>query len=571
MIVCEAGLAQGLNYELGFNSSFDQEPTSVICFEEYSWILYERVDPSGWGGYPELVMVDTLGTVELEIPVLPLIDFQGSIGYPESTWVLSMISNGEGGVIISGKMMAYCDYGLMEGFVHEYDFNGQLTWSLVFDQPDMGQTYLTGLYLDDGGFARFNRSFSQNWPIDSVISQVLTVSSSGTIIDSMMVDPIDLEGFVHLNGYEIVGFKQDTIFGFDASGNTVDFQVVSSDVKGVHSFGMDSIIVLTVDSILLLTGNLNQVTSASFAGYNHYSNLRVSGDNIQIISSDPSEQHVLTIDFQLQLVDVVTIPLTLNSGDRMDFHGAHFTVAVEFDLSSFRSVRLMDYSLSNPVNDFINEYDVSVSSVQIYQTDPFLHPPTDNVYSFNYDVGAMVQNFGAEAVHSVRINCRRGWTPACNASVFTQNFTGLNILPGDSLLIDLGWIGLSTGTIYDPNLGNQFCVYSSHPNGQTDLHVSNDSHCELGYSGPVGVKEISSSFRAKVFPNPSNGRFTIQLPAETETVSAQILDVHGRVLYLDSVNGLSTFEIDLTDQPVGLYFLKLESERHLDFSKLIKE
>lgn len=572
-IMGHLGFPQGLNFEFGLNPSYDQLPSAVVSTTQSTWLVFESIALSGWGGNPQLLKVDTLGVVEWNVSVVP--DLGGY--YPETTWVNYMIPTPDNGVIIAGKMMLGCDFGPLAGFVHKYDSQGQLEWDQVFDdQQQSGSTDLTGLYIDDQGNTTFNLAFSQSWPYDSTHSELLTVSSSGVLQDTLVVNPFGLQGFEKLGAFQLIAFKDDSLFGFGASGITIGSWAASSNIQNVITVNTDTLVVLTADSIFLFDDSLTMLNSNAFGGYSMYSNLKLRSNGVRFISSDVVQQHVLSVNFELQLQDVNSIPVTLDIDDRKDFSDTHFSAAQRFSLISFHSVRLMDFSMIDQNDNYENELDVGVSSIQVYQTDPHLHPPTNNIYSFNYDVGVMIQNNSPDTIRSVRLNCRRGWTAACNATVFSQNYSGLAIPPGDSLLIDVGWIGMSTGVPYDPNVGNQFCVYSSHPNGQTDLNITNDSHCELGYSGPVGLEDLQA-VKVQAFPNPTKGQFKVSFPSGVPRFGGnggiEVFDIHGRSVLSQSppLGDLGGFDIDLTDQPTGLYILKITDGERVINSKIIKE
>ena len=73
-----------------------------------------------------------------------------------------------------------------------------------------------------------------------------------------------------------------------------------------------------------------------------------------------------------------------------------------------------------------------------------------------------------------------------------------------------------------------------------------------------------------VYPNPSNGLFTISAMSGSD-LSYMITDMHGRVVYTLQTNN-TVFTIDLSSQTSGVYYLRVSdlSGRHL-MKKLIKE
>ena len=73
----------------------------------------------------------------------------------------------------------------------------------------------------------------------------------------------------------------------------------------------------------------------------------------------------------------------------------------------------------------------------------------------------------------------------------------------------------------------------------------------------VSVNEIEKQF--SIYPNPSNGIFTlINLKAFGEPLSVEIIDITGKIIYNQQfANRNSQFVIDISNQPKGIYFLKI--------------
>jgi hypothetical protein len=72
-----------------------------------------------------------------------------------------------------------------------------------------------------------------------------------------------------------------------------------------------------------------------------------------------------------------------------------------------------------------------------------------------------------------------------------------------------------------------------------------------------------------VFPNPSNGKFSIELPWE-ENVTANIYNSEGKMVFESSFKKRQ-FEIDLSNEPSGIYFLSLNGETKTESHILLKE
>jgi hypothetical protein len=88
------------------------------------------------------------------------------------------------------------------------------------------------------------------------------------------------------------------------------------------------------------------------------------------------------------------------------------------------------------------------------------------------------------------------------------------------------------------------------------------------------VPEIQENgFASQVYPNPSNGIFTIAMNTDKNfKVNVKVFDVLGKMIYNESLNhsaGYATHEIDLKLIAEGVYFLELINEE-LSSGKLLK-
>ncbi|MCF8352751.1 MAG: T9SS type A sorting domain-containing protein, partial [Bacteroidales bacterium] len=76
-----------------------------------------------------------------------------------------------------------------------------------------------------------------------------------------------------------------------------------------------------------------------------------------------------------------------------------------------------------------------------------------------------------------------------------------------------------------------------------------------------------------IYPNPSNGRFIVELPAtKDEVVELAIFNATGTLIHSESIetgSNASQKEIDFSELPKGLYFVSLKGQETNHSSKLI--
>lgn len=96
--------------------------------------------------------------------------------------------------------------------------------------------------------------------------------------------------------------------------------------------------------------------------------------------------------------------------------------------------------------------------------------------------------------------------------------------------------------------------------------------CELISSVEDNTFEKSD---IKLYPNPTTGVFTVEggnLSAGQASIqSVEILNINGQTIY--SSNDLKSsykFQLDLSNQPKGIYFVKIQSKNYINVKKIIK-
>ena len=85
---------------------------------------------------------------------------------------------------------------------------------------------------------------------------------------------------------------------------------------------------------------------------------------------------------------------------------------------------------------------------------------------------------------------------------------------------------------------------------------------------PSGINEMNSSNNLNIGPNPSSGIFTIN---STDRINSVIVyDYLGNIILNNSLNA-SSYNINLSNQPNGIYFVTIKSNEKMTVQKLIKK
>jgi hypothetical protein len=123
-------------------------------------------------------------------------------------------------------------------------------------------------------------------------------------------------------------------------------------------------------------------------------------------------------------------------------------------------------------------------------------------------------------------------------------------------------------------------TYTATQSGSYYVIVTNSNGCkDQSQTKPftlVGVNDVSSLSGVRIFPNPHNGVFTIQCPADKPNgmITIEVRDISGKLVYQESLTAAgATIEktIDLTSLSSGAYILRIVSDKSSSTHSLIRK
>ncbi|MCO4822189.1 MAG: M4 family metallopeptidase [Flavobacteriaceae bacterium] len=149
-------------------------------------------------------------------------------------------------------------------------------------------------------------------------------------------------------------------------------------------------------------------------------------------------------------------------------------------------------------------------------------------------------------------------------------FTGGPLGGGDpswgTSVIDLSQIGVAPNTTiqFSFELGSDGC------NGWGGWVL--DEIMVYNCADTLSSSEFNIENALNVFPNPSNGIFTIEKVSSINLRKGTIYDINGRIIKVVDLNSFSKqMNIDLSSVELGMYFMSIESDNSKHVIKLLKQ
>lgn len=143
-----------------------------------------------------------------------------------------------------------------------------------------------------------------------------------------------------------------------------------------------------------------------------------------------------------------------------------------------------------------------------------------------------------------------------------------NSLNADSVSWDFG--DGTTSNLLNPihtyySIGGYDIIHTAYKNG-----CAKDTMHSLVVE-MLSLNELTDDLNYLVYPNPSEGIFSIKLPISNEQYKVKIITTSGVVIVQNELSNESYFEIDLSDQPKGLYYINVTSNGSSVTQKIILE
>lgn len=163
-------------------------------------------------------------------------------------------------------------------------------------------------------------------------------------------------------------------------------------------------------------------------------------------------------------------------------------------------------------------------------------------------------------------NAQQNITIAGNGSVIIQNTATVDFIAGNSISLLPGFHAESGSFAHAYITTN-----SSFCGGQTSQSiVQNSPESKSLNSGEFQKEETTLNERQiKVYPNPSNGLFKIDLINFDTNATVMVYNAIGNLCYKSELRNVTRNEINLQSQSKGIYFVKVISNNEQFVKKII--
>ncbi len=150
-----------------------------------------------------------------------------------------------------------------------------------------------------------------------------------------------------------------------------------------------------------------------------------------------------------------------------------------------------------------------------------------------------------------------------NGASLTANATGAGVT--------YQWLDCNNGN--SPISGDTLATFTPTVSGDYAVEITQNGCTSTSACINVvisGIDDLAFSNNLTIYPNPNNGRFTVDLGKDYNDIEIVITDINGRVIQNNRVAQGNIIEIDF-NKPAGVYFVSVTSETKHAQVKIIKQ
>ncbi|WP_167612195.1 autotransporter-associated beta strand repeat-containing protein [Maribellus sediminis] len=192
-------------------------------------------------------------------------------------------------------------------------------------------------------------------------------------------------------------------------------------------------------------------------------------------------------------------------------------------------------------------------------------PGTDGLGILTFDKDVVLVN---DAILEIEINNATKENDVLKTS-------GMLTLDGTLKVAEVGGVAFEAGNSFElfeaDSVGGEFDVIEPATPGEgLEWDLSNIS---AGILGVTSVTSVNTFEKADivVYPNPGTGTFYLKRNTVNSIKSISVANMDGRIIYSDVPVSSERIELDLQDQPAGIYFLRVTFTDKEIIEKLVKK
>ena len=429
-----------------------------------------------------------------------------------------------------------------------------------------GNVYVAGLFNRSLSFGPFTRTTIRNGTISYPYDHFLTrINSNGSFdwVDQLVTGYLYLAAgpTFTIDSNDVV-YSVGTIIGAPGGGTTMDinpsptasFNVTASYLKYtgyVRKLGQCA--ERRTDSITSC-GAFTWIDGISYSNSTNSPNFRIQGATSNGCDS------VITLNLTVTNGNVSTTDTIVACNQFTWIDGNLYSVSnnnATFTFSNARpngcdSIVTLNLTINNTIRDT-----VSINACRNY---------TWAVNNTNYNLSGIYLDTLSSASGCDSINVLDLTIDTVNLRV-TQS--GLTLTANQTGAI-YQWLDCTNGS--SPITGEINQSYTATANGDYAVEVTENACVDTSVCvSIISVGVIESNFGAEfnLFPNPTNGNFSIDLGENYSSINVTITDINGRLIQLNKYSNSQLLKLKIVDS-AGVYQLIVESEDKKAVIRLIK-
>ncbi len=471
-------------------------------------------------------------------------------------------------ILLLTSGVACCDCGGGYRELSKIDMNGSLIWSKLISASSFS-AYTNHLNLIELPNGRIIYNNQVEHPL--IMDYYFITDEFGNIEDSISYTHNQPIQTVALNANNFASATIDKVYKYNTATGLTDSLNIFTPIMDIESWS-DTLVISTINSIQLYDFNFQLINSVNLPNVSWREGLKI--DSTRIRSFALLTQGLAIIDLDHNLVPMDTVIYTDTLIDHLygcyDDTSMYTLSNMYLNSNNYQAIKMLGFN--NNLNGNSKLYDISLSKVNVtdFAVD-YIQNMSYNLYSMNPEIDITVVNNMTDTLHSLKVTCRRG-SGICNDWIYDGLQSNLNIAPGDSLVLPIGFVGFGERiNINDgATVGENLCVTVSSPNGHFDNKVEDNSLCEYYAVGYGNVSEVNR-MNVKLYPNPSNGKSILQFENEFKG-EVLIFNVLGELVKSYNIFNSRTLDIDVEDLVKGMYPVKIiEESEHTSVVNLIVE